>query len=402
VKPLYLAIVAMLLQQALAYMSTLVLPVVAPLMAAALGLDIALVGAYTAVMYVAAMLSALSCGGFITRYGGLRVSQVSLVLMGVGLLLSLVATVPVLTLSALLIGTGAALSTPSSSEILARYSPPRQAPLIFSIKQTGVPVGGMLAGLLVPAFAIPFGWPGAFVAAAAMCLVLAVLLQPLRAEFDRHRQPGHPLSPGSAWGTVREVLATPAFRTMALASISWVGLQAVYGAFLVAFLSLGLGYDLATAGMVFAAGQFAAIAARIFWGWVAGRFLPPRLVLAGLGIVMAGASVAVALFTGDWPLAALIAVAMLFAGTAISWHGVLLAEVARLAPEGQVGRLTGGVLAFTSTGIMVYPAAFGLILGATGSYAAGFAAAAVPALISGLAMLRRPERTTAPAVSRPS
>jgi len=386
----------MLLQQALAYMSTLILPVAAPLMAVALGLDIALVGAYTAVMYVASMLSALSCGGFITRFGGLRVSQVSLLLMGLGLLLAVPGTPWALILSALLIGTGAAVSTPSSSEILARYSPPRQAPLIFSIKQTGVPIGGVLAGLLVPAFAIPFGWPGAFVGAAVLCLILALLLQPLRAGFDRDRKAGHPLSPRGAWRTLRDVLTTPALRTMALASISWVGLQAVYGAFLVAFLSVGLGYPLATAGMVFACGQVAAIVARIFWGWVSSRWLPPRLVLAGLGVVMAAASVAVALFTGDWPVAALIFVAMVFAGTAISWHGVLLAEIARLAPEGEVGRLTGGVLAFTSTGIMIYPAAFGVILAHSGSYAVGFTAAAVPALLAGLAMLRRP-RDGAPA-----
>jgi len=380
----------MLLQQALAYMSTLILPVAAPLMAVALGLDVALVGAYTAVMYVASMLSALSCGGFITRFGGLRVSQVSLLLMGLGLLLAVPGTPWALILSALLIGTGAAVSTPSSSEILARYSPPRQAPPIFSIKQTGVPVGGVLAGLLVPAFAVPFGWPGAFVGAAVLCLVLALLLQPLRAGFDRDRKAGHPLSPHGAWRTLHDVLTTPALRTMALASISWVGLQAVYGAFLVAFLSVGLGYSLATAGMVFACGQDAAIVARIFWGWVSSRWLPPRLVLAGLGVVMAAASVAVALFTGDWPVAALIFVAMVFAGTAISWHGVLLAEIARLAPEGEVGRLTGGVLAFTSTGIMIYPAAFGVILAHSGSYGLGFAAAAVPALLAGLAMLRRP------------
>ena len=32
--------------------------------------------------------------------------------------------------------------------------------------------------------------------------------------------------------------------------------------------------------------------------------------------------------------------------TAVSWHGVLLAEVARLAPAGRIGSTTGAVLAF--------------------------------------------------------
>ena len=41
---------------------------------------------------------------------------------------------------------------------------------------------------------------------------------------------------------------------------------------------------------------------------------------------------------------------------------VLLAEVARLAPPGQIGGVTGGVLAFTSIAMMIYPALYGVIL----------------------------------------
>ena len=37
------------------------------------------------------------------------------------------------------IGIGSSVSTPASSHLLARYSPPKYAPLIFSVKQTGVP-----------------------------------------------------------------------------------------------------------------------------------------------------------------------------------------------------------------------------------------------------------------------
>ena len=53
-------------------------------------------------------------------------------------------------LGAILLGAGA-VSTPASSHILARYCPRRMAPLVFSIKQTGVPVGSLIGGLLVPA-----------------------------------------------------------------------------------------------------------------------------------------------------------------------------------------------------------------------------------------------------------
>ena len=83
---------------------------------------------------------------------------------------------------------------------------------------------------------------------------------------------------------------------------------------------------------------------------------------------------------------------MVYAGTAISWHGVLLAEIARLSPVDRIGTLTGGVLLFTSVGIMLYPLVFGAILEATGSYALGFLAAAIPAMYTGLQLLLRRSR----------
>ena len=45
----------------------------------------------------------------------------------------------------------------------------------------------------------------------------------------------------------------------------------------------------------------------------------------------------------SWTLYAITAVAILYNITAVSWHGVLLAETARLAPPDQVGPVTGGV-----------------------------------------------------------
>ena len=391
-KWLWLGVGAMLIQQSFSYMSTVVLPVAAPAVAKATGLSISLVGVYTAIMYVASTLSAGTSGAFIRRYGALRVSQAALVLMGLGLVFSWPGWALLFAATAFVIGSGSAVSTPASSDILGRYCPPRRAPLIFSIKQTGVPVGGMLAGILVPAFTIALGWEGAFIASGAICLVFAFLLQPLRAEFDQYRSPSHRISMRAVVHAVQGVLGHRRLRELALFSVSWAGLQAIYGAFLVAFLVDGLGYPPATAGWVFAAGNAAAIGARILWGWFASRFINARTLLGWLAVVMAAASAVTASFGPGWPVVVVTAVAMVYAGTAISWHGVLLAEIARLSPVDRIGATTGSVLLFTSTGIMMYPLIFGAILEVTGSYAPGFVIAAVPALYTGLRLLLRRTR----------
>jgi hypothetical protein len=84
------------------------------------------------------------CGSFIVRYGALRMSQVALVFLGGGIAVAAEGSLPGFAASAIIGGGGAALSTPTSSQLLNRVSPPSVAPLVFSIKQTAVPAGHAL------------------------------------------------------------------------------------------------------------------------------------------------------------------------------------------------------------------------------------------------------------------
>ncbi len=387
-KLLYIATGAMFLHQCFAHMVSLVVPVLAPVIAEELDVGPELIGVYSAVLYFSSMVSVTFCGSLFQRFGPLRVSQAVLVMMAAGLAIAVPGTLALFALSAVMIATGPGFSTPAGSHILARYCPPRQAPLFFSIKQTGVPVGGLLAGLALPYLVLHVGWRGAFLATAALFLVFAVVLQPLRAEFDRDRQPGRPVSPADVKATLKAVISNPGLRGLAFAASTFVGLQVCLQAFFVTYLVKGLGWPLTTAGYVFAVSQGVAIFTRILWGWIAGRFVAPRLVLAGLGVAMAAASVATGLYTPEWSLLGLTVVAVFFNATAVSWHGVLFAEIARLAPAAEVGAMTGGVLFFVFVAMAVYPAVFGAILGATDRYAYGFFLGAVPALIAGLLFLR--------------
>jgi len=83
---MYRVLFAMLGCQASVALAAFTLPVVAPAAAASLGVPAALVGYYTTVMLVGAMLSTAITGGFVRRYGALRVSQATVVFAGLGLL----------------------------------------------------------------------------------------------------------------------------------------------------------------------------------------------------------------------------------------------------------------------------------------------------------------------------
>jgi MFS family permease len=95
-------------------------------------------------------------------------------------------------------------------------------------------------------------------------------------------------------------------------------------------------------------------------------------------------------------------VGAVLSATAVSWHGILLSETARLAPAGRVGAVTGGVLSFGQIGALAGPFAFSLLLSLTGGYSAGWGLCAIPALWVGISLLRgvhtpsQPEKLSPP------
>jgi nitrate/nitrite transporter NarK len=82
----------------------------------------------------------------------------------------------------------------------------------------------------------------------------------------------------------------------------------------------------------------------------------------------------------------------MLSATAMSWHGILLSEAARLAPPGRAGGVTGGVLSFGQMGAFLCPSVFSLLLRMTGGYAAGWAVCAIPAILVGMDLLRQTKR----------
>src|SRR5262249_15439257 len=95
------------------------------------------------------------------------------------------------------------------------------------------------------------------------------------------------------------------------------------------------------------------------------------------------------LFTAAWPVVAMAVVGAVLSATAMSWHGILLSETARLAPPGSAGAVTGGVLSFRQIGALLGPFAFSLLLRLTGGYGAGWALCTLPALWVGISLLRQ-------------
>lgn len=376
--------------QAMVSLITLAPPVFATEAAHDMGLDPRLIGFYTSLVYFGAMLTSLPAGGVVQRHGALRVSQVCLLLGACGLG-ALAWGVPALVLpAALIVGFGYGPITPASSHVLARTTPPERRGLVFSLKQTGVPLGGFLAGAVVPTLVLAVGWQGATLAVGAVAVALAVAAQPLRHALDADRRPGGTAAGRGAvlYGALRVVWRHRALRLLTLASFTFAAIQLSLSSYLVAFLVQEVGLDLVTAGFILAGAQTGGIVGRVLWGLVADAWLGVRPMLVTLAFVMAACAGLMAwVAAGGWPVAGIAVLAVVFGATAIGWNGVFLAEVAHLAPAGQAGAATGGALFITYAGVAAGPSLFGILAGLPGGYPLAFLVMGTGSALGGLLVL---------------
>lgn len=380
---------ATLTVQSLVSMSLLTLPAIAPLIADLLGIPAAYVGTYVAIAYVGAMVASLLSGSATRRFGAIRASQAGLCVCALGLALCAVESVPAMAAGALLVGLGYGPITPASSHLLARTTPAHRMSFVFSVKQTGVPLGGVLAGLIVPGLAQWIGWQAAFLAVAAANLCCALAIQPLRAPLDADRDPTQELSAGNGLaGPLRLVFSQRSLAVLAGVSFLFSIAQLSLTSYLVTFLHQDLGMELVAAGFALAVSQAAGVGGRLLWGYVSDHYLGAVRTLMGLSLLIALCALATPLLrTIDSGLAVLI-VLCLFGGSAIGWNGVYLAEVARQAPVNQASMATAGTLSMTFLGVVVGPPVFGAVASMSGSYGFAYATLLVPAGIC-LALLWR-------------
>ena len=389
--PWFLPMIATLIVQTLVSGSLFVVPVIAPRAAADLGVDPALVGAYTAVAFGVGIVTSLASGDLVRRWGAVRTSQACLLLSAAASLLAAAGSLPLFALGAALLGAAFGPETPASLHLLARVTPPARRPLVFSLKQTGNQYGGMAAGFLMPAVALTYGWQAGLAALAVLCVVATVLLEPVRRRYDDDRVPGAPLRLAGFGQALWLIVGNRPLRRLAIAGLAFAAVQLCLTAFLVSYGVESLGLTLPAAGAAMAVAQTAGLAGRIGWGAVAGRWCSTRTLLVALGLTMSVAGGMLALASPDWPFWVLACVCALFGLTAAGWNGIFLAEVAHLAPEGRTGEATGGMLAATFCGLVVGPLLFGAVVSSGPGYAGGYALMALASL-AGAAALVLPAR----------
>ncbi len=261
-------------------------------------------------------------------------------------------------------GLGLAAGNPATNKLIALHVSPRQRGSVIGIKQSGPPLGIVLAGALLPAGALLLGW--------RLAVALAVLLPLVGFLAALWLVP-----PDPAREVVEETSDHPVGRSGAVVWLSIIGFAVAGGfsavlAFLPLYAQQAAGMTVAMGGLLMGVMGTVGVAARILWGLLGGRFRHVTTPLGAVAVISVFSAVAIWLGAsgGAWLLWAgsVGAGASMFAWHAIGW----LAVVSEVSP-GAVGSASGTVHLGSGMGFAMGPPAFGALVDASGTYAWGWA-----------------------------
>jgi predicted MFS family arabinose efflux permease len=344
------------------------IPAIATLIRDDLGLTLAQAGSFLSAYYIGPSLMSFPAGTMADQWGIKRTLILGQAVIVGGLLtVSGAGSYPVLILLLIGAGFGYGMLNPTATTAVMAWSPLRQRATLVGLKQVGLPFGGALGAALLPVVALAIGWRLAIVLAAALLLLTAI------ASLLVYRDPPD-LPPPSGGGrrAMRAVLASRDLWLVAISTLVFAGMQTVWMALLVLYLTDVVGLPVLVGSRYLALAQVAGMAGRVAFGllsdyvFAGGRRAP--LVLAGCGSALCSLLIA---FTGPGtPALALAPLALVFGFVGIGWNGVQHTLMAEMAGPRAAGTAVGLGLAVSSLGVTLAPPLFGWCVEQLGSYRA--------------------------------
>jgi MFS family permease len=388
-KRAFVPVATMLGIQVIVSVSVIALSVMMPVVARDLAIEPKLVGVFVAGTYFVAALVALAAAGPVVRLGAVRVSQAALLMGAIGLAFNSAGLVVTTAIAVLCIGCAQGPINPASAHILSQRVPREYFGAVFSLKQTGVPIGFALAGLVFPQLLGWVGWRGASLVAAGAAVLTALVVELLRPSLDVRVSEG--TRGPSIWHSIGYVMAHPQLRVLGCSAFVYVVAQHTFTFYLVTYLYEHCHLTIVQAGGLLSASQIVGTVVRLVSGGMGDRV--PRMKLLGwTGVGMTVGCVATGLLPSTAPFWLIAVVVMGYGSVVISWNGTSQAEFAHLSPPGQAAALAAVQTSLAFMGSVFGPPIFALLSAAV-DYRAAFmfvAACVFAAALWQLLAARRP------------
>ncbi|MDO8532420.1 MAG: MFS transporter [Dehalococcoidia bacterium] len=386
--------VAFLAQMALSSVSQALLAMAA-LYQADLGLSRTSVGMIASAGALGHVVILFFAGALADTLGIRRMIVIGLlVAMGGLLLFALAPSFPVMLLGIFIAGFGSSLASPAVTKTVVSWFPPRTRATAMGIKQTGVPLSGVLGALLLLPLGVASGWRVSVVVIVAAVAAIGVCV------FALYRDPPAVEAAGrrtGGWGVLRETLALRDVWLVGFLALSLAAAQFIIITYLVIYLKEVLLVPVVVAGGYLALANTAGLGTRVVSGLISDRLLGARRkpLLVAFGVLTTVLLAATAM-VGPGTSLTLVAVLVAALGVAaIGSHALFLTLMAELGGTRGAATSVGLGLTLVQLGAFASPPIFGQVVDRTGSYPLAWGIFAVLAAAGAIAamLVREPRRS---------
>lgn len=298
------------------------IPALAPFLRADFGLSLSQVGFVIGAFNLGAFFVFYPTGRATEHYGERLVMAIGSVVVAVACAaLVFVGTWQAIAVGLAIAGIGFPSSQIAGSRAVYGAFARRGRGLAMGIRQAGLPLGGLLAALVLPWLADHWGWRAAMGASAAVALSGGLLCVGL----PRTLQTETYSTPMTGWATVRQFFArTDLLRITAMAMLLAVS-QFCVMSYLPLYLVDDFHLNKAVAALSLIGLQIGGIAGRMLWGHVSDRWAGGSRTGSLIAVCLAGAAAAVALASGS--LIAVFVLCIAAGATTLGWNGLYVTLV---------------------------------------------------------------------------
>lgn len=274
--------------------------------------------------------------------------------------------------SLLIVGGFYSSAQPGGAKSVALWFPQSQRGFAMGIRQAGLPLGGALAGIILPVIAVSYGIKGAFLTGAIVafsggCLFLIFY----RSAIEKLSESQKDAAKKSLYDTLRSrlsMLSEPHMKNIMLSGVSLVIVQYVLTIFITLYFHRSYNLSLEKSAYLFFISQVVGAFGRIILAaWSdrcrQGRFFP---VLTCMIALIIGFLILVMNISDSIFYLTTIAAWLGFFG--LGWYGPWVAYIVDSSPQESIGFSLGLAMSVNQLAIIASPPVFGLIQDFTHTY----------------------------------
>ncbi|MCM0004984.1 MULTISPECIES: MFS transporter [Bacillus cereus group] len=348
-------------------------------------------GLLVSVVNVGPLFCMLFVGRLLDQYNEKILISISSFLLGSSLLLTnIVNGFNGLLFVLLLIGMFYSVSQPGGSKVILKWFRKENRGLAMGIRQAGIPIGGALAGVLIPFLTVQYNMTYAINSIACICIIGGLLFFMFYKEpyVQEEARKGH--NNISFWRELKVVICKKELYPIYITGICMISLQMVLVGHFMKFLAGEQSITFIVAGTVFSVMFFSGMIGRIALATISdvlykgNRRIPLFIaVCASIGLILLLVMNIHTITSG-----VLYGVSALLGFFSIGWFSLFIAEVAELASEESVGITVSVALTLNQIAIIVAPVLFGYIVDEKG-YAYAWLCIVVLLSISAVSLYRK-------------